>query len=117
MEEGIDSPVSRLRRWRWGEQLQGYLALRLWKWSDLPLHQKSHRCRPLGPLSVFSPWALKEEEGGQAEERRERTHLGREREKYGERTNKQKNNSSSNMFQVRQVHVNYSKHILGETNS
>lgn len=38
------------------------------------------------------------------------------REILGERTKTAKNNSR-NMFQIRQVQVNDSKHILGETNS
>lgn len=102
MEEGSDSPVSSLRRWRWGEQPQGYLAPRLWKWSGLPLHRKSHRCRPLDLLSIFSLWALKRGRGRTSRrEKGEEAHLGREREKYGGRTNTK--NNSSNMFQIRKV--------------
>lgn len=56
--------------------------------------------------------------GGKTHRREEEAaHLGREGEKVIWGEEKKKQNNSNNMFQIRQVKVNYSKHILGETNS
>lgn len=61
MEVGNGSPVSSLRMevvW----QPQGYLALRVWVRSGLPLHRRSHRSMPPNQFSVSSLQALKEQE-------------------------------------------------------
>lgn len=61
MEVGNGSPVSSLRMEVVG-QPQGYLALRVWVKSGLPLHRRSRRCMPLNQFSVSSLQALKEQE-------------------------------------------------------
>lgn len=61
MEVGNGSPVSSLRMevvW----QPQGYLALRVWVRSGLPLHRRSHRSMLPNQFSVSSLQALKEQE-------------------------------------------------------
>lgn len=45
-----------------GGQPQGYLALRVWRRSGLPLHLRSRRCTPPIRFSVSSLRALKEQE-------------------------------------------------------
>lgn len=97
MEEGSGSPESSLRR-RWGGLPQGYLALRLWRLSGPPLHQRSRHCTPPNQFSFSSPRALKEEERKHAEERKRR-HIWRE--KHGERKKPTQNNS--NMFPIGQI--------------
>lgn len=76
VEVGNGSPVSSLRMEVVG-QPQGYLALRVWVKSGLPLHRRSRRCMPPNQFSVSSLQALKGKggafrEGGYGERAREK---------------------------------------------
>lgn len=107
MEAGNGSPVSSLRMEVVG-QPQGYLALRVWVKSALPLHRRSRRCRPPNQFSVSSLQALKEQEckqrgeGGEGGGVRE----GRvDMEREGERERETSTENNSSMF----VHVQHFK--------
>lgn len=96
MEVDSDTLVSSLRRWMWGELPQGYLALRLWRLSGLPLHPRSRRCTPPNLFSFSSLQTLKQEEREQTKKKGEVAHLEKGRERRDEK--KHKKNNSSNIF-------------------